>query len=184
DQAAGRGAWLPDHRQGRHGPQQLPASYQRRPANLSGGGRWRIAHLPAGGQAAHGATLLSVLTMRTVNKYLPGTAIAPSLIQRAPKVQLAYASRRRSRQKLTLDSGETIALLLNQGSILHHGDVLVADDGGFIVVQAALEPVLYVQADTTLALTRAAYHLGNRHRSEEHTSELQSRENLVCRLLL
>src|SRR5690606_40117059 len=24
----------------------------------------------------------------------------------------------------------------------------------------------------------------NRHRSEEHTSELQSRENLVCRLLL
>lgn len=101
--------------------------------------------------------------MRTVNKYLPGTAIAPSLIQRAPKVQLAYASRRRSRQKLTLDSGETIALLLNQGSILHHGDVLVADDGGFIVVQAALEPVLYVQADTPLALTRAAYHLGNRH---------------------
>src|SRR5690606_40436700 len=26
--------------------------------------------------------------------------------------------------------------------------------------------------------------LGRRHRSEEHTSELQSRENLVCRLLL
>src|SRR5690606_41440341 len=26
--------------------------------------------------------------------------------------------------------------------------------------------------------------LGGRHRSEEHTSELQSRENLVCRLLL
>src|SRR5436309_9041181 len=25
---------------------------------------------------------------------------------------------------------------------------------------------------------------GHRHRSEEHTSELQSRENLVCRLLL
>src|SRR5207342_3770858 len=25
---------------------------------------------------------------------------------------------------------------------------------------------------------------GDRHRSEEHTSELQSRENLVCRLLL
>src|SRR5690606_40610370 len=25
---------------------------------------------------------------------------------------------------------------------------------------------------------------GNEHRSEEHTSELQSRENLVCRLLL
>src|SRR5690606_39766823 len=27
-------------------------------------------------------------------------------------------------------------------------------------------------------------HVGGRHRSEEHTSELQLRENLVCRLLL
>src|SRR5690606_40407366 len=27
-------------------------------------------------------------------------------------------------------------------------------------------------------------HVGPEHRSEEHTSELQSRENLVCRLLL
>src|SRR5690606_39461953 len=29
-----------------------------------------------------------------------------------------------------------------------------------------------------------AFHLGAERRSEEHTSELQSRENLVCRLLL
>src|SRR5690606_41591070 len=28
------------------------------------------------------------------------------------------------------------------------------------------------------------FHLSGSHRSEEHTSELQSRENLVCRLLL
>src|SRR5690606_39962228 len=33
-------------------------------------------------------------------------------------------------------------------------------------------------------LHRAALPLGVDHRSEEHTSELQSRENLVCRLLL
>src|SRR5690606_40063985 len=32
---------------------------------------------------------------------------------------------------------------------------------------------------------RVSYYLGSpRQRSEEHTSELQSRENLVCRLLL
>src|SRR5436309_9935282 len=31
---------------------------------------------------------------------------------------------------------------------------------------------------------RALARLGARQRSEEHTSELQSRENLVCRLLL
>src|SRR5690606_39814756 len=34
------------------------------------------------------------------------------------------------------------------------------------------------------ALVRAGQHLGHGQRSEEHTSELQSRENLVCRPLL
>src|SRR5690606_20937240 len=34
------------------------------------------------------------------------------------------------------------------------------------------------------ALAYAAFRNGNYNRSEEHTSELQSRENLVCRLLL
>src|SRR5690606_41839308 len=34
------------------------------------------------------------------------------------------------------------------------------------------------------ALARKARLSRTRHRSEEHTSELQSRENLVCRLLL
>src|SRR5690606_40058947 len=37
-------------------------------------------------------------------------------------------------------------------------------------------------ARASLALTVAM--MVTRHRSEEHTSELQSRENLVCRLLL
>src|SRR2546430_6471884 len=30
----------------------------------------------------------------------------------------------------------------------------------------------------------AGHRVGNQHRSEEHTSELQSQSNLVCRLLL
>src|SRR5690606_39571967 len=38
--------------------------------------------------------------------------------------------------------------------------------------------------DVTLALTIGATMLAVLTRSEEHTSELQSRENLVCRLLL
>src|SRR5690606_42115734 len=33
-----------------------------------------------------------------------------------------------------------------------------------------------------VALTQCAEHPSTRNRSEEHTSELQSRENLVCRL--
>src|SRR5690606_41598082 len=43
-----------------------------------------------------------------------------------------------------------------------------------------------LQADTQSLMTVDAQWLPfeNRERSEEHTSELQSRENLVCRLLL
>ncbi|MBF6616100.1 MAG: urease accessory protein UreE [Candidimonas sp.] len=101
--------------------------------------------------------------MRTINKHLAGTAIAPTLIRHAPKVVLTFEYRRRSRQKLRLDNREELAMVLNRGTVLHHGDVLVADDGKLIVVHAAIEPVLRVTGDTPMALTRAAYHLGNRH---------------------
>src|SRR5690606_34509540 len=37
---------------------------------------------------------------------------------------------------------------------------------------------------TIMLLQEPFFHDGDLHRSEEHTSELQSRENLVCRLLL
>src|SRR5438445_5463305 len=37
---------------------------------------------------------------------------------------------------------------------------------------------------STLRPTRSAANAGSRSRSEEHTSELQSRQYLVCRLLL
>src|SRR5690606_40464714 len=48
----------------------------------------------------------------------------------------------------------------------------------FGIRQAAREPILQQRGDQRLTLDQK--HL----RSEEHTSELQSRENLVCRLLL
>src|SRR5690606_41695428 len=41
-----------------------------------------------------------------------------------------------------------------------------------------------VGADEEIALESFVRNIGNVGRSEEHTSELQSRENLVCRLLL
>src|SRR5436309_14489332 len=40
----------------------------------------------------------------------------------------------------------------------------------------------HVEVECTVAIGRCA--VGQSRRSEEHTSELQSRENLVCRLLL
>jgi urease accessory protein len=47
--------------------------------------------------------------------------------------------------------------------VLRDGDVLVADDGGLVRVAAAAESVLLVRARDRITLTRAAYHLGNRH---------------------
>lgn len=102
--------------------------------------------------------------MRIIKKHLHGVSLAKALIANAPKAVLSFEQRRRSRHKVTLDNGEAVGLILNQGTVLRHGDVLVADDGKFIVVQAALEPVLRVVAQQSpQQLTRAAYHLGNRH---------------------
>lgn len=101
--------------------------------------------------------------MRIIRKHLRDVQIARTLLHNAPKAILAYSSRCRSRQKIKLDNDEVVALILNQGTVLRHGDILVADDGKFIIVHAAIEPVLRVAAYEPRNLTRAAYHLGNRH---------------------
>ncbi len=101
--------------------------------------------------------------MRIITKILHNTRVAQALTRHAPKAILPFAMRRRSRQKITLDTGEEVGLVLDRGTIMHKGDLLVADDGTFIVVQAAEELILRVTAKTPTQLTRAAYHLGNRH---------------------
>ena len=102
--------------------------------------------------------------MRTLDKLLaPHLKLAPVLVKRAPTLTLAFDERRKSRLAATLDNGEEVALLLPRGTVLRDGDVLVADDGGLVRVVAAAEAVLFVRAKNALTLTRAAYHLGNRH---------------------
>src|SRR5580704_11638104 len=102
--------------------------------------------------------------MRTIDKLIaPHLKLAPVLVKRAPTLTLAFDDRRKSRLAATLDNGEEIALLLPRGTVLRDGDVLVADDGGLVRVVAANETVLVVRARDALTLTRAAYHLGNRH---------------------
>lgn len=102
--------------------------------------------------------------MRTLDKLLaPHLKLAPVLVKRAPTLTLAFDERRKSRLAATLDNGEQVALLLPRGTVLREGDVLVADDGGLVRVVAAAQALLYVRAQDSLTLTRAAYHLGNRH---------------------
>jgi len=101
--------------------------------------------------------------MRLVTRNLGQAAIAGILRRQAPRAVLPFTARRRSRQRATLDTGEPVGLALGHGAVLRDGDVLLADDGRFIVVQAACERLLRVTAGAPAQLARAAYHLGNRH---------------------
>lgn len=113
--------------------------------------------------SASGNPPSSTAALRRVEKRFEAGRIAAPLARRAPALVLPFDARSKSRLRATLETGEEVALFLPRGTVLRGGDVLVADDGGFIRVEAAAETVLLVSAPTALALTRAAYHLGNRH---------------------
>ena len=78
-------------------------------------------------------------------------------------VHLSFEARSKSRLLLTLDSGERAALLLERGRVLKGGDVVRTQDGREIEIIAAEEALLEARSDDALLITRAAYHLGNRH---------------------
>ncbi|MEX3983329.1 urease accessory protein UreE [Paraburkholderia sp. EG287A] len=108
--------------------------------------------------------------MRTIDKRL-NAKLAPVLVKRAPTLTLPYDARCKSRLAATLDTGEEVGVVLPRGTVLRDGDLLVADDGGLVRVIAAAESVLRVRAPDRLTLTRAAYHLGNRHTPVEVGSD-------------
>jgi urease accessory protein len=76
---------------------------------------------------------------------------------------LPFQLRTKSRLRTALPSGEEVALILERGSILRDGDLLLGGDGRVVRVVAAPEIVSTVHAEDARALMRASYHLGNRH---------------------
>ena len=76
---------------------------------------------------------------------------------------LPFELRQKSRLRTRLASGEEMGLFLERGTVLRGGDYLKSNDGRVILVVAAAEKVLKVSCATPQDLTRAAYHLGNRH---------------------
>ncbi len=76
---------------------------------------------------------------------------------------LPFELRQRSRQRVTLSSGDEAALLLARGTVLRGGDDLRLSDGRAVRVEAAVESVSTVRSEEPRLLARAAYHLGNRH---------------------
>jgi urease accessory protein len=79
------------------------------------------------------------------------------------EVRLGYDDRHRRRVKLVSDRGEAFLLDLPQAAVLRDGDGLALDDGGWIAVVAAPEPLLRATAANPGDLCRLAWHLGNRH---------------------
>ncbi len=79
------------------------------------------------------------------------------------RLVLPFSDRAKSRLLARLDNGEEAGLFLERGSVLRDGDLLRADDGRLIEVQAASETVSTVHTADGPTLARASYHLGNRH---------------------
>jgi len=96
-----------------------------------------------------------------------GQGLAKVLLQRASTLELDWDIRQKSRFLATDSLGRNIGVLLARGTVLRGGDVLVAEDGSFVRIVAAPQPVLRIthcpQHGSPFDLIRAAYHLGNRH---------------------
>jgi urease accessory protein len=78
-------------------------------------------------------------------------------------VSLPYLDRHRRRIRLVADSGAPFLLDLARAQHLTDGDGLEFDDGSYIRVCAAAEPVIEIAADNAVDLLRIAWHIGNRH---------------------
>ena len=106
--------------------------------------------------------------MLSVNKLVAqGRGLAGALLKRAATVELDWDLRQKSRFEATDSAGRRRGVFLPRGTVVRGGDVLVAEDGSLVRVQAAPQPVLVVRHcpdhGTPSDLLRAAYHLGNRH---------------------
>ena len=77
---------------------------------------------------------------------------------------LTYEARSKSRLRCFTTDGEEVGLFLERGQpALHDGECLRAEDGRIVRVRAKPEPLLHGTCANAFELTRAAYHLGNRH---------------------
>ncbi len=102
------------------------------------------------------------------SKRMPqGKGLAKVLLQRAPCITLDWDTRQKSRFDATDSTGRSLGVFLPRGTVVRGGDVLVAEDGSLVRVEAAPQKVLRITfcAEHGMAfdLMRAAYHLGNRH---------------------
>lgn len=87
----------------------------------------------------------------------------------ADTVVLNFDERYRRRVAMTGVGGLEFLLDLAEATMLRGGDGLRLEDGRVVEVVAEPEPLAEIRAADALALTRVAWHLGNRHLMTEVT---------------
>src|SRR5262245_41644463 len=83
--------------------------------------------------------------------------------ERVDSITLIYDDRYRRRLRLLGDAGTDFLLDLAEPTVLRDGDGLKLDEGGYVLVRAAAEPLIEICARDAALFTRLAWHLGNRH---------------------
>jgi urease accessory protein len=99
---------------------------------------------------------------------------------------LPFDLRIKSRLRTRLASGEEVALRTERGAVLRGGECLKSEDGRVVLVLAAPEKVLHIACANPFELTRAAYHLGNRHVAVEIGAGYLriAADHVLCEMLL
>lgn len=92
----------------------------------------------------------------------------------AGSLTLDFEARHRRRIRLATDHGEDVLLDLPKTVAMADGDGLQLEDGRWLEIQAAPEPIVEVRHKDPHQLVRLAWHLGNRHLPTE------IRENALC----
>ncbi len=90
----------------------------------------------------------------------------------AGSLTLDFDARHRRRIRLTADHGEDILLDLPKAIAMADGDGLQLEDGRWLKIQAAAEPIVEVRHKDPNQLMRLAWHLGNRHLPTEIRSQV------------
>ena len=78
-------------------------------------------------------------------------------------VVLDFDERHRRRVAMTGIKGLAFLLDLPEAVMLRGGDAVILEDGGFVEIVAAPEPLIEVRGRTPADLVRLAWHIGNRH---------------------
>ena len=76
---------------------------------------------------------------------------------------LDFDARHRRRIRMTADHGEDVILDLPKAVAMADGDGLQLDNGRWLKIHAAAEPIVEIRHKDPNQLARLAWHLGNRH---------------------